>query len=164
MLEFCSGLSEYPPRMRKLSSSALTLISWPAALERRAMPSSGFCRVSLLHALKVTVVPKPLNKQGRPMAINLAHRPDLDSRVEKLAGRLGLTGRGRKTATIERALVLLEERVADDRPDRTAIETSLDRYIINGTYLRERLAPRGDDGSPLSLSLQQALYGERRLP
>ena len=99
------------------------------------------------------------------MAFNLAHRPDLDSRVEKLAGRLGLTGRGRKTETIEQALDLLEERVAQDRPDRTAIETSLDRYIINGSDLCKRLAPRGDDsGPPLSLSLQQALYDERGLP
>ena len=129
------------------------------------MLSSKFRCVSLFHALKVaTIVLKPLNKRGRPMPINLAHRPDLDSRVEKLAGRLGLTGRGRKTATIERALALLEQRVAHDRPDRTAIETSLDRYIINGSNLRERLAPRSDNGLPLSLSLQQALYDERGLP
>ena len=50
------------------------------------------------------------------MAINLAHRPDLDSRVERLADRLGLKGRGRKTATIERALTLLEKHVAQNRP------------------------------------------------
>ena len=99
------------------------------------------------------------------MAFNLAHRPDLDSRVEKLADRLGLTGRGRKTATIEQAITLLEERAAHDRPNQAAIETSLDRYIINGSNLRERLAlPRSDDGPPLSLSLQQALYDERGLP
>lgn len=98
------------------------------------------------------------------MAINLAHRPDLDSRVEKLADRLGLKGRGRKTATIERALALLEERVAHDRPDQAAIKASLDRYIADGSRLRERLAGRGDDGPPLSLSLQQALYDERGLP
>ena len=98
------------------------------------------------------------------MAINLAHRPDLDSRVEKLADRLGLKGRGRKTATIERALALLEERVAHDRPDRTAIEAALDRYIADGSRLRERLTDRSGDGPPLSLSLQQALYDERGLP
>ena len=46
---------------------------------------------------------------NRPMAINLAHRPDLDSRVEQLADRLGLKGRGRRTATIERALTLLKK-------------------------------------------------------
>lgn len=98
------------------------------------------------------------------MATNLAHRPDLDSRVEKLAERLGLKGRGRKTATIERALALLEERVAHDRPDRAAIKASLDRYIFEGSRLRKRLADRSDGGPPLSLSLQQALYDERGLP
>lgn len=98
------------------------------------------------------------------MAFNLAHRPDLDSRVDKLADRLGLTGRGRKTATIERAITLLEERAVHDRPNQAAIETSLDRYIANGSNLRGRLAPRSDDGPPLSLSLQQALYDERGLP
>ena len=98
------------------------------------------------------------------MAINIAHRPDLDSRVEKLADRLGLKGRGRKTATIERALALLEERVAYDRPDRMAIEASLDRYIADGSRLRERLTDRSSDGPSLSLSLQQALYDERGLP
>ena len=54
------------------------------------------------------------------MAINLAHRPDLDSRVEQLADRLGLKGRGRKTATIKRALTPLEKHVAHDRPERRA--------------------------------------------
>ena len=98
------------------------------------------------------------------MAINIAHRPDLDSRVEKLADRLGLKGRGRKTATIERALALLEERVAYDRPDRMAIKASLDRYIADGSRLRERLTDRSGDGPSLSLSLQQALYDERGLP
>ena len=101
-------------------------------------------------------------QRGRPMAFNLAHRPDLDSRVEKLADRLGLTGRGRKTATIERAITLLEERAAHDRSDQAAIETSLDRYIVNGSNLRERLVPGSDDGP--SLSLQQVLYDERGLP
>ena len=98
------------------------------------------------------------------MAFNLAQRPDLDSRVEKLADRLGLTGLGRKTATIERAIALLEERAAQDLPNQAAIEMSLDRYIVNGSNLRERLVPRSDDGLPLSLSLQQALYDERGLP
>ena len=98
------------------------------------------------------------------MAINLAHRPDLDGRVEKLAARLGLKGRGRKTATIERALALLEERVAHDRPDRAAIKSALDRYIAEGPRLRERLAAQSGEEPPLSLSLQRALYDERGLP
>ena len=43
------------------------------------------------------------------MAINLVHRKDLDDRVERLAAQLGLSGRGRKNAIIERALTVLEE-------------------------------------------------------
>ncbi len=41
------------------------------------------------------------------MAINLVYRPDLDNRIEKLAARLGLRGRGRKTAIIEQALAVI---------------------------------------------------------
>ena len=132
--------------------------------ERRCF-LQGFVVYRFLYALKAdTIVLIPLSKRGQPTAFNLAYRSDLDSRVEKLACRLGLTGRGRKTATIERALALLEERAAHDRPGRTAIETSLDRYLISGSSLRERLVPRGDDGPPLPLSLQQALHDERGLP
>ena len=69
------------------------------------------------------------------MAINLAHRPDLDDRG-------GLKGRGRKTATIKRALTLIEKHMAQDRPDRAAIEAALDRYIAEGPRLRERPAGR----------------------
>ena len=98
------------------------------------------------------------------MAINLAHRPDLDCRIEQLADHLGLKGRGRKTATIERALTLLEKHVVHDRPDRAVIEAALDRYIAKGSRLRERLTGQDGGGPPLSLSLQQALYDERGLP
>ena len=100
------------------------------------------------------------------MAINLTHRPDLEERVERLAERLDLKGRGRKTATIERALVALEERLASDRPDRAAIEASLDRYIEAGSRLRERLSGtvRPESVPSMSLSLQEALYDERGLP
>ena len=59
------------------------------------------------------------------MAINLVHRPDLDDRVENLAARLGLKGRGRKTAIIERALTALEEQQRVAHPDPTAIAASL---------------------------------------
>ena len=93
------------------------------------------------------------------MAINLAHRPDLDSRVERLADRLGLKGRGRKTATIERAPTLLKKHVAQDR---AAIAAALDHYIAEEPRLRERLAGRNGGGPPLWL--QQALYDERGLP
>ena len=66
------------------------------------------------------------------MAINLVHRKDLDDRVERLAARLGLSGRGRKTAIIERVLTVLEEQVAHSRPRRADIEASLNRYIRAG--------------------------------
>ena len=95
------------------------------------------------------------------MTINLAHRPDLDSRVEALAKRLGLRGRGCKTAIIERALAILEARVARERPDGTAVNASLDRYIAAGPHLRARLADRDAGSPPLSQSLQQALYIEQ---
>ena len=100
------------------------------------------------------------------MAINLAHRADLDQRVEKLATRLGLTGKGRKTGVIERALTALEERVERDRPNREAIVASLDHYIRAGSRRCERLAAgnRLDGGPPLSLALQEALYDEHGLP
>ncbi|MCY4453090.1 MAG: hypothetical protein OXC01_14155 [Immundisolibacterales bacterium] len=100
------------------------------------------------------------------MAINLTHRPDLEERVERLAARLALEGRGRKTATIERALTALEERLASDRPDRGAIEASIDRYIEAGLRLRERLSGTvlPDYAPALSLSLQEDLYTERGLP
>ena len=72
------------------------------------------------------------------MAINLVHRPDLDNRIEKLAARLGLKGRGRKTAIIEQALAFLEERVERTHPGQEGVSTSLDRYIKSGHLLRQR--------------------------
>ena len=100
------------------------------------------------------------------MAIDLTHRPDLEDRVERLAERLDLRGRGRKTAIIERALTALEERLASERPDQAAIEASIDRCIEAGARLRGRLSGEdGPDPAPaLSLSLQQTLYDERGLP
>ena len=100
------------------------------------------------------------------MAINLAHRPDLDDRVEKLATRLGLRGRGRKTAIIEQALAALEERAERAYPDRAAVTASLDRYIEAGPRLRQRLAGSGRPlfEPPLSLSLQRVHYDEEGLP
>ena len=96
------------------------------------------------------------------MAINLVHRKDLDDRVERLAAQLGLSGRGRKTAIIERALTVLEERVAHSHPQRVDIEASLNRYIGAGRDLRERYADAS--GPPLSQALQEALYDDRGLP
>ena len=99
------------------------------------------------------------------MAINIAHRRDLDARVERLAGRLALHGRGRKTAVIERALDALETQVERSRPDRAAILASLERYAAAGTRLRERpIDAEAADRRPASLRLQDALYDERGLP
>ena len=96
------------------------------------------------------------------MTINLVHRKDLDDGVERLAARLGLTGRGRKTAIFERALTVLEEQVALSPPRRADIEASLNRYIRVGRDLRARC---GDvSGTPLSQTLQEALYDDRGLP
>ena len=107
-----------------------------------------------------------LTQPSRPMAINLAHRRDLDERVERLAARLGLTGRGRKVGVIERALTTLEEQVERDHPDRGTIIAALDRYIDTGSRRRDRLmAGNGLHGDPpLSLALQEMLYDERGLP
>lgn len=99
------------------------------------------------------------------MAINLAHRPDLERRVEELADRFGLRGRGRKTAIIERALAALEESVAQDDREQLTIKASIDRFINAGVRLRTSLAKDfPSDSAPLSESLQQALYDERGLP
>ena len=98
------------------------------------------------------------------MAINLVHRPDLDNRIEKLAARLGLKGGGRKTAIIEHALAVLEERVGRSRPGRAGVSAALDRYIESGPLLRAQLAGDAGEGEDLSLALQRALYDDRGLP
>ena len=99
------------------------------------------------------------------MAINIAHRHDLDERVERLAVRLGLRGHGRKTAVIERALGALENEAGQGEADRAAVRASLARYAKAGPSLRERLAHLDPgDGRPLSQALQEDLYDDRGLP
>ena len=99
------------------------------------------------------------------MTIKIAHRADLERRIEKLAERMGLKGRGRKTAVVERALAALEERLEQEQPDREAIRASLDGYIARGAGLRRRLAGKvADRAAPLSQALQDELYDERGLP
>ena len=99
------------------------------------------------------------------MTINIAHRADLERRVEKLAERMGLKGPGSKTATIERALGALEARLEQERPDRARIRASLDGYIADGARLRRRLAGKIAAGTtPLSQALQDELYDELGLP
>lgn len=99
------------------------------------------------------------------MAIIITNRPDLERRVEQLAGRFGLRGRGRKTAVIECALAALEESAEQDDREQLTIKESIDRYINAGAQLREGLAKDFPSGSaPLSESLQRSLYDERGLP
>ena len=106
------------------------------------------------------------SEEVESVAINIAHRPDLDARVENLASCLGLRGRGRKTAVIERALTVLEEQERTVQLDPTNIAASLQRYIENGTHLSTRLIEDGmsDRRQPLSALLQQSLYDELGLP
>ncbi len=101
------------------------------------------------------------------MALNIAHRQDLDELVERLAARLGLRGRGRKIAVIQRALRALEEQVDKARPDRACIEASLDRLAQAGDRYRERERPRGrraDHERPFSQVWQEELYDDHGLP
>ena len=98
------------------------------------------------------------------MAINLTHRPDLDARVEKLASRLGINGRGRKTAVIEKALSALEGQVPRMSPGE--IWESLEKFGRNADLVAAELAndPDLDHTKPLSQALQDVLYDEHGLP
>ena len=98
------------------------------------------------------------------MAINLTHRPDLDARVEKLAAHMGLKGRGRKTAVVEKALAALEDRIS--LMDAESILASLKRFEGHGTLIVAELAEDldRDRAKPLSLILQEALHDEHGLP
>ncbi len=98
------------------------------------------------------------------MAINLTHRPDLEERVEKLASRLGMNGRGRKTAVIEKALTALEEQAPRMSPE--AILASLRKYEGSGALIAAELAddPELDHSKPMSQALQDVLYDEHGLP
>lgn len=101
------------------------------------------------------------------MAINIAHRRDLDAWVERLAARLDLRGRGRKTAVIERALRALEEQTERSRPRRADIEAALERLAEAGDRFREREGRSGRSAAvdrPLSQVWQDELYDERGLP
>lgn len=99
------------------------------------------------------------------VAINIAHRPDLDERVERLAARLDLRGHGRKTAVIERAVGALEDQVDRQEPDRAAIVTSLDRLAEAGDRYRKRAGiPATGDPGPLSQVWQEELYDDDGLP
>ncbi len=98
------------------------------------------------------------------MAINLTHRPDLEERIEKLASRLGMDGRGRKTAVIEKALSALEDQVPRMSPEE--IMESLEKFGRNADLIAAELAsdPELDHTKPLSQALQDVLYDEHGLP
>lgn len=98
------------------------------------------------------------------MAINLTHRPDLEQRIERLASRFGMNGRGRKTAVIERALTALEQQTPRMRPEE--IEESLEQFGRNADLIAAELAndPELDHTKPLSQALQDVLYDEHGLP
>ncbi len=98
------------------------------------------------------------------MAINLTHRPDLENRIERLASRLGMNGRGRKTAVIERALTALEQQTP--RMSAQEIEESLEKFGRDADLVAAELAndPELDHTKPLSQALQDVLYDEHGLP
>lgn len=100
------------------------------------------------------------------MAINIAHRNDLDARVEALALRLGLNGKGRKTRIIERALSALEAEVENKQPSQEEIEAEFRRIREESKDFRRRMieAYPGHDPENLSLTCQDELYDDRGLP
>ena len=100
------------------------------------------------------------------MAINIAHRPDLDRRVEALANRLGLRGKGRKTRIIERALENLEARVRESKPSPEEMDAAFAKYAIAAKEIRAKLSEQlpAYDPASLSLTLQEELYDEYGAP
>ncbi len=100
------------------------------------------------------------------MAINIAHRSDLDARVEALALRLGLNGKGRKTRIIERALCALEAEVGTQQSSKEEMEEAFRHIREVSADLRKGLLKMYPDHDPdnLSLSLQEELYDEWGLP
>ncbi len=101
------------------------------------------------------------------MAINIAHRPDLDKRVEYLAKVMYGGVRGSKVKVIEKAIDALEEKRGSRKCSPEEIRTTLNRFLKNGPRLRaEALAadPTLDPSRPLSETLFEKLYDERGLP
>lgn len=100
------------------------------------------------------------------MAINFAHRRDLDVRVEKSAARLDLRGRERKTAVIERGLRANGQQTERARPDRAGVEAALERLAEAGDRFRERERRRRSAVADRALSQvwQDELYDEHGLP
>ena len=101
------------------------------------------------------------------MAINIAHRPDLDERVEYLAKVIHGGCRGSKVKVIESAIEALEEKRGVRKCSREEIRAALTKLSERGPQLRaEALAadPTLDPDRPLSETLFEKLYDERGLP
>ncbi len=101
------------------------------------------------------------------MAINVAHRPDLDERVKYLVRVLHGGSHGSKVKVIEGAIEELEERQGVRKCGPEEIRAALDRFLEDGPRFRaEMLAahPDLDRDEPLSRSLQDLLHDERGLP
>ncbi len=102
------------------------------------------------------------------MAINLTHRPDLEDAIEQLAKRLNMTGRGRKTRVIERALDALQDKLDVQQPSPEYIRDSLAKLATDGEVFREQVYRDNPhwrtSEKPLSELLQEELYDEIGLP
>lgn len=98
------------------------------------------------------------------MAINLTHRADLEARIDRLASRLGINGRGHKTAVIEKALGALEAQTSLMSAEE--ISRALEKFGRHADLIAAELAddPGLDPNKPLSQTLQDVLYDGRGLP
>ena len=100
------------------------------------------------------------------MAINIAHRPDLDERVEYLARTMYGGVRGSKVKVIEKAIDALEEKRGSRKCSPEEIRKALNKFLENGPRLRAALLesdPTLDPDRPLD-DLNDRLYDERGLP
>lgn len=100
------------------------------------------------------------------MAIYIAHRPDLDRRVEILADHLGLRGKGRKTRIIEHALDSLEAKVRSSKPSEEEIDAAFAKYEDAAEEVRISLQKQlpYSNADHLSRFLQEELYDEHGIP
>ena len=101
------------------------------------------------------------------MAINIAHRPDLDERVDYLAKVLHGGVRGSKVKVIESAIEALEEKRGVRKCSREEIRDALMKVAERGPQLRAAMLaadPTLDPDRPLSETLFEQLYDEHGLP
>ena len=101
------------------------------------------------------------------MAINIAHRPDLDERVEYLAKVIHGGCRGSKVRVIESAIEALEEKKGVRKCSPEEIRAAFRKISERGPELRAAMLaadPTLDPNRPLSETLFEQLYDERGLP